>query len=71
MSKWISVDDRLPEESQDVLVFVKSESYEWLDFVYAYVCPEYGNCFFEDIDTCEDYNIGITHWMPSPKPPKG
>ena len=75
MSKWISVQDRLPDFEQNVLVYaeVKLENispesmmvvthrhkYRFADFWSWSEPSQYFN---------EDYKI--THWMPLPEPPK-
>ena len=63
--EWISVEDRLPENCQEVLVYRGQHSD--LMNVYTYM----GNDSWED-----DYGYwsrtedeGITHWMPLPSPP--
>jgi hypothetical protein len=63
MSEWISVDDRLPEEGRDVLVYAKGG---WMA-VRHYRAPQ-GNSF------SGWYPNGLpientTHWMPLPEPP--
>lgn len=67
---WISVKDRLPEKSGDVLVYIAyrrehgrvtvvpySDRYKAFNTRDEYVSPKY------KID-------GVTHWMPLPEPPK-
>ena len=63
--EWISVEDRLPEIQQEILVYRGYHS--GLMNTYTY----FGNNEWED-----DYgywgttdNEGITHWMPLPTPP--
>lgn len=59
---WISVKDRLPEDTGDHLV---------------YTCKEYTGIFWFDRDKKEWIEVGdypciagyITHWMPLPEPP--
>ena len=68
MSKWISVEDRLPEEFQGtdglrLHVFVFGEEAN-PQFGLAYYDREINQWFNEH----EDFN-GITHWMPLPDPP--
>ena len=64
-TKWISVDDRLPEEKVNCIVHYK----------HAY-CDndgywEIGFCYYDG----EKFKLGpaykVTHWMPIPQPPKG
>lgn len=68
MSEWISVEDRLPEEAQEVLCFRGTDIGALMD-VYTYI----GDNKWED--SYENWNYGdlegITHWMPLPEPPKG
>ena len=58
--RWISVEERLPEHMDDVLVWVGG-------------LAEIG-CHDENNDCWELYTyVGdgtVTHWMPLPKPPK-
>lgn len=60
-SKWISVAERLPEESGEYLVY----------------CGEYdGICvlYYEILKTKSKLRSKwkeVTHWMPLPEPPKG
>jgi len=59
-SKWISVDDRLPEEDGLYLAYYPSELHKhqivWFDLRF--------NCF-----NC--YHEDITHWLPLPNLPEG
>lgn len=61
MSEWISVKDRLPEESDDVLAYTI-----WDDIVV---------CFLEEDSDVWMHTWGylekefVTHWMPIPEPP--
>ena len=56
--KWISVDDRLPEQGEEAICIAADGDMmigkytEW-----GWMFP----CYFED----------LTHWMPLPQPPKG
>ncbi len=72
MGNWISVNDRLPENDDRVLV--------WENKTYPRVLPpEYGYCNFAHYDgtwtddDMKDYNNNsdwtVTHWMPLPPPP--
>ena len=65
VQEWISVDDRMPEEKVNYIVY----------YQHAY-CDndgywEIGICFYDG----EKFQINpaykVTHWMPIPHPPKG
>lgn len=63
--KWISVDERLPDNGTWCLVFHDEPPY----------APEYlvlqhydGWWFWSDGDT--QYQTTVTHWMPLPPPPE-
>lgn len=65
--EWISVEDRLPETNEDVLVY-RGKCIGYLVNVYTYLGnnkweDEYGYWSRTDSD-------GITHWMPLPALPK-
>lgn len=70
MSEWISVDERLPEDSREVLCW-----YLNTEGRYCYVIGSYSRRLFEgwetDIDNNECYYspVKVTHWMPLPEPP--
>ncbi len=64
--KWISVDDRLPGDWDQVLAW-----HDWLSsdpqdqpFIIASQC---GGRWYTDTD--EEHG-DVTHWMPLPEPPK-
>ena len=62
MSKWISVDERLPESGETVLVWNYGEhGFAWLNFTAN------GTAYFSSKD---DKNFQVTHWMKLPKPPE-
>jgi len=62
--KWISVDERMPEENQDVLTFsiagMCAMTYRADGFVRSITCRR---CYGMGLG-------GITHWQPLPEPPK-
>lgn len=62
--KWISVDDRLPEKSGEVLVYKPNYM-----CVLDYSRKHQAFNAFDDLESV-DYAIEVTHWMPLPKPPK-
>ena len=64
--EWISVDDRLPEESGYYLVFADIGRNEVLSYSKKY------QAFNAYDDSYSESNvIPVTHWMPMPNPPKG
>ena len=58
-SKWISVSDRLPEDTPDFVLICND-----IGFVTA-AC---GDWVRREIETGRNYD-GLTHWMPLPAPP--
>ena len=65
IAEWISVKDRLPETSSELLLHTKSGSnyvgfYKYI--IKMFIC--YG-VYKKEID-----DIEVTHWMPLPKPPE-
>ena len=66
VQEWISVKDRLPENDQWTLCFMKDKSFgTFRVFQWNYIDWQWndGNEWFDEKD--------VTHWMPMPKPPKG
>jgi hypothetical protein len=62
--EWISVENRLPEESGKYLVCIKSGNVYQTKF-YSYPKDKGGHW------GQKDKGRSITHWMPLPEPPKG
>ena len=60
VQEWISVDDRLPEEKQRVLVRCKT--------IGTTVGWRLWETWMTDLG---DGGSEVTHWMPMPQPPKG
>jgi hypothetical protein len=80
MSEWISVNDRLPPESVEVLVFCKFDNSPLIAHhsygVWHEKCDNiviHGDAWY-DTEIHEvvigDTGYQITHWMPLPEPPK-
>ena len=66
VQEWISVNDRLPENNQWALCFMKDKSFgtfRVLQWNYVDWRWNDGNEWFDEKD--------VTHWMPLPRPPKG
>jgi len=68
MSDWISVEDRLPENGQDVLLvhMIRDDASSimsgWVDNNYWFE-----NCYYGKAARIPASDI--THWMPLPSPP--
>ena len=60
--KWISVNERLPEEIEDVLVYVRNNEVSWL--CVSYMCD--GVWW----SSCRKICGKVTHWMPLPSMPE-
>ena len=59
---WISVKDRLPENTDEVLVcFIGWDDLQFQSVMYL----ENGDWYNEHGDPC----YTVTHWMPLPEPP--
>ena len=66
VQEWISVKDRLPENDQWALCFMKDKSFgTFRVFQWNYIDWQWndGNEWYDEND--------VTHWMPLPQPPKG
>ena len=60
VQEWISVEDRLPEKDEIVIICTDK------NFIYA--GELIGDTWFLDNDS---WTETVTHWMPLPQPPKG
>ena len=65
MQEWISVDEMLPEEKVNCIVYYK-HAYCDNDDYWAI-----GICFYDGEKFKMDWSYKVTHWMPLPEPPKG
>ena len=66
VQEWISVKNRLPENDQVVLCFMKDKAFgTFRVFQWNYIDWQWndGNEWFDEKD--------VTHWMPLPQPPEG
>lgn len=64
---WVSIEDRLPDKGEDVLVTIAGSDYvmegfyrgrNWQRKAHVFHCYKDGNLWYN-----------ITHWMPKPKAP--
>lgn len=60
VSEWISVNDRMPEEGENVLTYGARPFYD-VFYINRLINKESGEWLYD----------GVTHWMPLPEPPKG
>lgn len=63
MSKWISVEDKLPEEEGGYLVY-------WLSEGFSHAWHRVSVCYFVEDRFASGSLKQPTHWMPLPEPPK-
>jgi len=71
MSKWINIEDRLPESHIEVLTWPQRENSYGSEISGYYDASK--SCFFVDCEDsyfCYELPIEVTHWMPLPEPPK-
>ena len=59
MADWISVEDKLPEESGVYLCYMKGEDYKYIKV--------WCKCYDADRKRFNDYQVA--YWMPLPPPP--
>lgn len=60
---WVSVEDKLPDEKEDVLVFLRVGDSSWVDVMYLL-----GGTWYEPKG--HPCNFPVTHWMGIPEPPQ-
>ena len=65
VQKWISVEDKLPEDDSDVLAYLQIDQ-EGRIYPANYAKGVWFDCIFNTPATGT-----TTHWMPLPEPPKG
>ena len=61
--RWISVEERLPEDYEDVVIIMREGASSWYRVAYR----EYGGWSFGG---GRRVNCEVTHWMPLPEPPE-
>jgi len=79
LTTWISVDDRLPDEGEDVLCFVPINNA--ISELHIFIClrdryvedngelSSYWCWFYQYDGGCSEVSQTITHWMPIPDAP--
>ncbi|MDX8383427.1 MAG: DUF551 domain-containing protein [Ghiorsea sp.] len=71
MSEWISVDDRMPEDNQDVAfiaIFDEGNTHDYLNG--RRLGGRYRSGKFGGFSFPSHSGILASHWMPLPSPPK-
>ena len=72
VQEWISVDDRLPDQSGEVLVIVSGNPQKNITLNCAYELAEYDPYSGWIMGMWPEWEDAVvTHWMPLPEPPKG
>ena len=66
--EWISVEERLPEESGAYLAHTALRNISVLDYSARHELFYSFDSYSTDM--AESFAIGVTHWMPLPEPPK-
>ena len=68
MTDWISVDDRLPEDGEEVIILCYGSEPKGGYYIDEYTNHIYWSRGDSDGERCYDFT-DITHWMPLPEPP--
>lgn len=63
MPRWISVEEKLPKDYEDVVIIMRDGASSWYRVAYR----EYGGWSFGGGRRVNDE---VTHWMHLPEPPK-
>lgn len=72
VQEWISVNDRLPDQSGEVLVIVSGNPQKNITLNYAYELAEYDPYDGWIIEMWPEWEDAVvTYWMPLPEMPKG
>ena len=71
MSKWISVEERLPEPRQHVLFYSPGEFWRPVIVAGFYSSVrKHVPSFTDNVEGYTFYHPSVTHWMPLVSPPK-
>lgn len=68
-SEWISVDERLPDESGEYLAYTNRGNCSTLSYSARHKMFNAFDCLSKKF--AKGYHIDVTHWMPIPEAPKG
>ena len=70
MDEWISVEERLPENDDNVLIWHRFCTYEGNEYKEDYDIARYDQHFKMWLGQNIDEGSQVLYWMPLPKPPK-
>lgn len=68
LNGWISVDDRLPEEHEYVLIRMDGITFQ--GYLYFDIRDTYANMIWVNSKNNDHFDSEVTHWQPLPEPPK-
>ena len=72
VQEWVSVEDRSPEETGEVLAIVSGNPHKNITLDHAYELSEYDPCDGWILEMWPEWEDAVvTHWMPLPEPPNG
>ena len=66
--KWVSVNDRLPESEQYVILWTKTGVMKYAKYLDDE--PHRPWITYDENGSCRAWDNVVTHWMPMPEPPK-
>jgi hypothetical protein len=69
--EWIKCEDRLPEEDQNIIVYIPkfNDNHVIMEGIYQGLSDDGKENIFSDQFTTYHYS-NVTHWMPMPLPPE-
>ena len=75
MDGWISVEERLPKENGNYIVYVQDENSPngegvWYENIVTLVEYAFGDWTWYENSNEYDITDIVTHWMPLPEPPR-